>query len=77
MLCVHKLCLYVFTINHGPVKRIESLFKTFIHNAKFNQYDFQIYISIYAQNIFPEICSSEISRLNITIYDSLADVTSY
>lgn len=59
----------------GPVKRIESLFKTIIQNTKFNQYEFQIYISMYAQNVFPEMYISELSRPNITVFDTIADVT--
>jgi predicted GIY-YIG superfamily endonuclease len=58
----------------GATKRIEALFKTLNENSKFNHFDFHIYISTYAQSVFPEKNISDLSRQNVVIYDALAEV---
>ena len=57
----------------GASKRIVALFKTLNENSKFNHFNFHIYISMYAQSVFPEKNISDLSRPNIVIYDEIAD----
>lgn len=59
-----------------PVKRVESLFKTIIDNTKFNHFDFQIYISKYAQLVFPEKHICDLARPNVVVFDSLDGILS-
>lgn len=58
----------------GATKRIEALFKTLNENSKFNHFDFHIYISMYAQSVFPEKNIYDLSRPNIVVYDEIDDV---
>lgn len=58
----------------SATKRIEALFKTLNENTKFNHFDFYLYISMYAQLVFPEKNICDLSRPNVVIYDAIHDV---
>jgi predicted GIY-YIG superfamily endonuclease len=58
----------------GASKRIEALFKTLNENSKFNHFDFHIYISTYAQSVFPEQNINDLSRPNVVVYDTIDDL---
>lgn len=58
----------------GAIKRLEALFKTLNENTKFNHFDFHIYICEYAQQVFPEKNIVDLSRPNIVVYETIADV---
>ena len=57
----------------GATKRIDALFKTINENSKFNHFDFHIYISMYAQLVLPEKYIFDLVKLNVVIYDTMAD----
>jgi structure-specific endonuclease subunit SLX1 len=64
-------------LRHQPtssIKRIEALFYTINHNDKFKDFDFHIYISEHAQDVFPNHLVNDLSRSNIVIYDTLSDI---
>lgn len=58
----------------GPVKRIEALFHTIKNNNKFTGFDFHIYLSQYAQHIFPQHLFPDLTHPNVLIYDTITDI---
>jgi hypothetical protein len=57
------------------MKRIEALLYTIKHNDKFKDFDFHIYMSEHAQEVFPNNCIDDLSRHNVVLYNTLADIT--
>ena len=58
----------------GPIMRLEAFLKTANDNMKFNHFDFQIYISNYAQKVFPNSLLPELVKGSIAVYDTIDDV---
>lgn len=56
---------------NSAMKRVKALFKTMNENTKFSGYNFDVYFSRYAQQVFPEESIDDLAKPNIVVYEDI------